>query len=345
MARLRRSACDGRGIARVRRGRGFSYHWWTGQRVADADTLERIRGLAIPPAWNDVWICPWPNGHIQAIGTDAAGRRQYRYHDAWQAHRDREKFDRVLALGRSIDRLRARVRRDLRAEGMEKDRVVAAIVRLLDVGCFRTGGEEYAAEHETFGVTTLRTDHVRIRGDTLVFTFPAKGSKWQTFEVRDKEVLPIVRALRRRRGAGELFAHKEGRRWKPVRSDDVNAYIKRVAGSDYTAKDLRTWSATVHAAVRLAAVPAATSTAARRRAVTAAVKDVAEHLGNTPAVCRASYVDPRVIDRFEHAEALPALLAAGREGPWPLTDVRRRSRLDAAVVALIEEELPASRAA
>lgn len=321
----------------MRRGRGFSYRKPTGARVTDAGTLERVAGLAIPPAWKDVWICPWPNGHVQATGTDAAGRRQYRYHDAWRRHRDREKYARVLELGRSIDGLRARVRADLASEGTGRTRVLAAVVRLLDIGCFRIGGEQYALENETYGAVTLRREHVHVRGDEMTFSFPAKGGKWQTFVVHDPDVLPVVTTLARRRSRGdELFCFKHGGRWRGIRSDDVNAYIKAAAGGDYSAKDLRTWSATVLAAARLATVGAPPSRTARRRAVAAVVRDVAQHLGDTPAVCRGSYVDPRVVDRFEHDETIPPPLAAAADGAPG--DLRLRSEVDAAVVALLDEE-------
>lgn len=320
----------------MRRGRGFSYRTATGAPV-DAETLERIEQLAIPPAWTDVWICPWPNGHIQALGTDAAGRRQYLYHQDWRAHRDREKFDRVLTLGRSIADLRAKVTADLEAGGMGKERVLAATVRLLDIGCFRIGGEAYAAEHDTFGLATMRKEHVKVRGPQMVFSYPAKGSKWVQIAVREPAVLPVVRALVRRRGGGDdLFAYKEKGRWVDVRSDDVNAYIKEAAGGDYSAKDFRTWSATVLAAARLAEIsPPPASVTARRRAVARVVRDVADHLGNTPAVCRSSYIDPRVLDRFDGGATIRPALAAVHD-PAALDDESLRNSVDRAVVALID---------
>lgn len=338
VARLRRSHCADAGIERRRAGRGFAYRWANGEPVTDHDTLERIKALAIPPAWRDVWICPWPNGHIQATGTDAAGRRQYRYHDDWRVHRDREKFDRVLDLGRSMQTLRRRIADDLAVDGMGREKVVAAAVRLLDLGCFRVGGEEYAAEHETFGIATLRKEHARVLRGEMVFSYPAKGGKWMEVAVRDDAVLPIVAALRRRRGGGpDLFAYRQGKSWVDVRSGDVNAYIKDAAGGDFSAKDFRTWSATVLAAARLAAVaPAPRSPTGRRRAVAGAVRDVAEHLGNTPAVCRSSYIDPRVIDRFAHGETIVAALAAVHD-PTSLEGLDGRNAIDRAVVALIEE--------
>lgn len=345
MVRLRRSRCAEGGIERIRRGRGFSYRFGNGDPVTDTEILNRIAELAIPPAWRDVWICPWPNGHIQAIGTDAAGRRQYRYHDAWRMHRDREKFDRVLSLGRSIESLRARVTEDLDRQGTTRERVLAAAVRLLDLGCFRIGGEQYAAEHETYGIATLQKEHVKIRHGEMVFSYSAKGSKWREVVVREDAVLPVITALRRRRGGGsDLLVYKEGRRWVDVRSDDVNAYIKEVAGGDYSAKDLRTWSATVLAAARLAATPIPPSRTARRRVEAAVVREVAAHLGNTPAVCRNSYIDPRVMDRFEHGETIAPALSRVHDAS-ALDDQRLRNAVDRAVVVLLEEAPAESRAA
>lgn len=315
--------------------------------MGDGAILDRIRQLAIPPAWTDVWICPWPNGHIQATGTDAAGRRQYRYHDEWRARRDREKFERVLAFARVLPQVRAVVEQDLAREGLGRERVMAAIVRLLDVGYFRIGGEEYAAEHETYGVASLRKDHVRVRGGVMVFEYMAKGSIERKLEVADDEACKVVAALRRRRAGGpNLFAYKAGPRWVEVHAADVNAYIKDVAGADFSAKDFRTWSATVLAAATLATgVSERRSHTAQRRAVSAAVKAVATQLGNTPAVCRSSYVDPRVIDRFEAGETiadrldhLPAVSElvhkAGRRG------ARAQGAIEEAVMDLLADPAP-----
>lgn len=339
MPRLRRSDCSANGISRLKKGRGFRYLWPNGQPVKDRDTLARIRALAIPPAWRDVWICQWPNGHIQATGTDAAGRRQYRYHDAWRVHRDREKFDRVLRLGRSIDRLRERVAEDLAQPGMGRARVLAAAVRLLDLGCFRIGGEQYAAEHETFGVATLRKEHVNVRRGTMTFAFPAKGAKWCEVIVRDAELLPVVTALVRRRAGGpDLLCYKEGHRWVDIRSEDVNRYVKEAAGEEFSAKDFRTWSATVLCATFLAEVaPLPSSPTARRRAVSGAVRRVADHLGNTPTVCRSSYIDPRVLDRFSRTETIAPALAERAGGTAGAQGADLRNAIDRAVVALLED--------
>ena len=351
MMRLRRSNCERPGITRRRRGKGFSYTYPDGRRVGDAATLERIRALAVPPAWTDVWICPWPNGHIQALGTDDAGRRQYRYHDQWRVHRDREKFERVLDFAAVLPDVRAVVTDDLAQEGLGRDRVLAAVVRLLDVGLFRIGGEEYAEEHETFGVTSLHKEHVRIRHGSMVFRYAAKGSIERIVEIRDDDVCPVVDSLRRRRSGGEhLFAFKEDGEWIEVHAPDVNAYIKAAAGNEeFSAKDFRTWSATVLTAAALAENGAADGgKQERKRAVVSAIAEAADYLGNTPAVARSAYVDPRVIDRFEHGETIadwlppPAHLARLRAA-----GSRRRGRLrrtvEQAVIDLINESAATSK--
>jgi DNA topoisomerase IB len=309
MARLRRSDCSHPGITRRRRGKGFSYTDEAGHPVTDPAVLDRIRALAIPPAWTDVWICPWPNGHIQALGTDAAGRRQYRYHDGWRVRRDQEKFARVEEFGRTLPRLRKMVERDLAGAGLSRERVLAAIVRLLDVGFFRVGGADYAAEHETFGVATLRKEHVSLRGDGwMCFEYPAKGSIERKAEIYDPAAGEIIAALRRRRSGENLFAYKDGRRWVDVAAQDVNDYIKSAAGREFSSKDFRTWSASVLAATELAG----TNDRPPKAAVRSAVRTVSEWLGNTPTVCRSSYIDPRVIDRFENGETISDRLSSRR---------------------------------
>ena len=320
MARLRRSDRSKPGISRRRRGRGFSYAYPDGHPVTEADVLERIRALAVPPAWDDVWICPWSNGHIQAVGTDVAGRRQYLYHDQWRADRDRAKFDRVQDFATRLPKLRASVRRDLTREGLCRERVLAAIVRLLDVGFFRVGGEEYAHEHETFGVASLRKEHVHIRDGAMVFKYPAKGALVRRLEIRDAQARRVVTSLlRRRSGGANLFVYKRGREWCEVHAPDVNDYIKAAMGEEFTAKDFRTWSATVLAAEALAEhEPTSESTSGRRRAVAEAVATVAQHLGNTPAVSRSSYIDPRVVDSFHDGETI-----RGTHGPKPQRGRRR----------------------
>ena len=302
MARLRRVDCSSPGILRRRRGKGFEYVDSEGNKITDPEVLTRIAELVIPPAWEDVWICPFPMGHIQATGIDARGRKQYRYHDKWRERRDQEKFDSMISFARTLPLMRKRIQRELRRDGMTRDRVLAAAVRLLDRGFFRVGGEDYAVENETFGLATMHKKHVTLLEGAIRFDYPAKSGKRRVQNVVDPEVADIVATLKRRRGGSpELLAYKEGRRWVDVKSADINAYVKQSTGGDYTAKDFRTWNATVLAAVALAVSgPAATaSKTARKRAITRAVKEVSHYLGNTPAVCRASYIDPRVFDRFD----------------------------------------------
>jgi DNA topoisomerase-1 len=311
--------------------------------VTDEETLQRIRGLVLPPAWSHVWICPWPNGHIQAVGTDAAGRRQYRYHDQWRRDRDRQKFLRVQGFGTALPKLRARVRRDLAQGDLGRARVLAAIVRLLDVGYFRVGDEDYALEHETFGVASLRKEHVRIHDGVMTFDYPAKGSIERTLEIRDAPAAKVVAALRRRRAGGpNLFAYKHGARWVDVHAHDVNVYIKAATGERFSAKDFRTWSATVLAAAALAEnAPVPESRAGRHRAEVKAVATVAEHLGNTPAVSRSAYVDPRVIERFEEGATISGTL--GHQPDLHKLDARRTRRgsearaVEEAVIELLDD--------
>ena len=338
MPRLRRVDCSGPGITRRRRGRGFEYLTPDGRRVEDLETLARIADLTIPPAWRDVWICPHPNGHLQATGVDAAGRKQYRYHDVWRARRDQEKFDSMLEFGRALPEMRRRVKRDLRREGLVRERVLACAARLLDLGFFRIGSEDYAVENESYGLATMLKRHVRVDGEEIVFDYPAKSGQRRVQAIADPWVREVVKELRRRRGGSpELLAWRERRRWVDVRSPDINEYVKSVTAHDFSAKDFRTWNATVLAAVALSVHGAeAQSKTARKRAVSSAVKGVAEYLGNTPAVCRASYIDPRVIDRFQSGWTIgPTLDRLG--GTADLGDERKRAALESAVLDLLEE--------
>jgi DNA topoisomerase-1 len=300
MPRLRRVDCAEPGIRRVRRGRGFAYVDAAGARVDDPETLQRIADLVIPPAWDDVWICTAPNGHIQATGTDVAGRRQYRYHDAWRAARDREKHERMLEFAAVLPAARARMLTDLCREDVDRTRVLAAAARLLDLGFFRIGSEQYAEKNESYGLATMRRDHVTCSAGVLTFDYPAKSGQQRVQTLADEELCEVVRALMRRRSGGpELLAFREDGRWVDVKSHDINGYLGEITGGEFTAKDFRTWHATVLCSVALAvSAHAPTSESARKRAVSRAVKEVAHYLGNTPTVCRASYIDPRVIDRY-----------------------------------------------
>ena len=334
MARLRRVDCSEPGIARRRRGRGFEFVDPQGARIGDDGTLARIRELAIPPAWQDVWICMHPNGHLQATGVDAAGRKQYLYHAQWRVRRDQKKFDDMLEFAQALPRLRRRVKRDLRGTDLDRARVLACAVRLLDLGMFRIGSEGYAEENKSYGLATLRKDHVTIDDGRIEFDYPGKSSQRRRHWVVDPLVLPVVAALKRRRGGSpELLAHRERRRWVDVTSADVNDYVKAATGEEFSAKDFRTWNGTVLAAVAVAGEVPATKTARRRR-INDAVKGVSFFLGNTPAVCRASYIDPRVFDRFDSGWtiALP-----GRSGEELLANEATRRRVERAVIDLISE--------
>ena|SRR5215218_467422 len=322
MPRLRRVDCGEQGIHRRRHGRGFSYVDACGERIDDPDTLERIGNLAIPPAWKDVWICPYPTGHIQATGFDAAGRKQYRYHDAWRTRRDADKFESMVGFAKALPALREQVENDLTLDGMPRERALACAVRLLDRGSFRIGSEDYAEDNGTYGLATMRKEHVTVRGDTVAFDYEAKGGLRRRQRVIDADAAGVVKALLRRRGGGdELLAYRDGRRWRDVRSADINAYLKDASGGAFSAKDFRTWNATVLSAIALAvsAPVAGGSKTARKRAMKRAVDEVSRHLGNTPAVCRAAYIDPRVFDRFDGGLTIGGVLpelAADAEG-WP----------------------------
>jgi DNA topoisomerase I len=329
--RLRRSDCAGEGIVRHRRGGGFAYLDADGERVEDAETLERIGELAIPPAWKDVWVCPDPFGHIQATGTDAAGRKQYLYHSRWQQRRAELKFAAVREFAAALPRLRRAVTADLRRKGMPRERALACAVRLLDLGFFRIGSDTYAEENESYGLATIRREHVSLKRGEAVFDFPAKSGQRRVQSIRDPAALRAIETMRRRRGGPEdLLAWREGKEWRDVHSDDVNAYIKEKIGERFSAKDFRTWHGTVLAAVELAGEPVPKSEAAAKRSISAAVGRVSEALGNTPAVCRRSYIDPRVLDRFRDGQQIsPMTNANGR------LSAKRRAKIEREVLRLI----------
>ena len=316
MTRLRRVDCSGPGISRRRRGRGFEYLDEKGGRVSDPEVTGRIRELAIPPAWKDVWICPFPMGHLQATGVDDAGRKQYLYHPKWRERRDQEKFDSMVDFARALPRLRQAVARHLGGGEMSRERVLACAVRLLDHGFFRVGSESYAAENETYGLATIRKDHVALSDGKVTFDYPAKGGERRVQAIADPQVHDVVAALKRRRQGTELLAFKRRGRWVDLRSDDINEYVKDVTGGDFSAKDFRTWNATVLAAVALAVSgPAASgSKTGRKRATKRAVDEVARYLGNTPAVARASYIDPRIFDCYLSGRTIGGVLTEVGDG-------------------------------
>ena len=304
--RLRTVSPGDRGWTRKRSGKGFTYLDEHGERLGKPE-VARIKALVIPPAWQDVWICRVANGHIQAVGTDAAGRRQYLYHPDWRTQRDQEKFDRVSRVAERLPAARLALVEHLGAEGMPLTRAAAAAVRLLDLGYFRVGNDVYA-EHESFGLTTLEKRHVSRTGDALVFTFVGKSGVPHRIEINDPLAVAAVESMRRRRGGSDrLLAYQDARQWLDLDSAAVNAYLHDSVGEDLSAKDFRTWHATVIAAAALAASSESGDTkASRKRAVNAAVKEVAAFLGNTPTVARSSYVDPRVIDLYEDGVTIEA---------------------------------------
>jgi len=305
---LVRSDTHGPGITRVRDGDDFRYLDQAATQITDAATLERIRALRIPPAWADVWISPEPLGHIQATGTDSKGRLQYLYHQLWREQRDAQKFGHMLRFAGALPGLRTATAQDLRHRGLTRDRVVASVVRLIDLGLFRIGEERYADLDHHYGATTLRKHDVRVTRDGIVFDYTAKWGKQRTITVKDELVRPTVRALARSENDFDtLWSYQQDGRWHALHSRDVGNYIARRAGGHFTAKEFRTWNATVLMALSLAnAGPVATQTG-RKRTIAASVREVANLLGDTPAVARGSYIDPRLIARYEADGILPTV--------------------------------------
>jgi DNA topoisomerase-1 len=289
---------DEPGIRRVRKGKGFEYVGPDGKKITDAATLDRIRALAIPPAWQHVWIATRPRGHLQATGRDARGRKQHRYHDQWRETRDANKFDRMVDFGRVLPRIRARVARDLRRDGLPKEKVVATIVRLLDTTYARIGNAEYAKQNNSFGLTTLRNRHVTVEGSTVRFVFKGKGGVDVSVGVTDRRVARVIKRCEELPGQNLFqYVDTEGER-RAVTSDDVNQYLRDVSGHDFTAKDFRTWAATMLAAHVLRDAGGFASEAEAKRNVIGAIDVVARKLGHTRAVCRRSYIHPGVIATY-----------------------------------------------
>lgn len=326
--RLRRSDCATQGIARLGAGRGFTYRDADGERVEDEETLARVRELAVPPAWKEVWICLDPLGHLQATGIDAAGRKQYLYHERWQQRQAERKFEVVREFSAALPRLRRAVTADLRLQGMPRERALACAVRLLDLGFFRVGGEVYAEENESYGLATVRREHVTLKANEVIFDFPAKSGQRRIQSIRDPAARRAIELMRRRRsGPEDLLAWRDGREWRDVRSDEVNEYIQGKIGERFSAKDFRTWHGTVLAAVELAGEPEPHSEAQAKRSIRAAVERVADALGNTPAVCRRSYIDPRVIERFRDGETIsPKASLGGRMSASARNRIEREVR-------------------
>ncbi len=325
-ARLRYIGDDEPGYSRRRHGRGFSYRDWTGRPVRDAALKRRFAALAIPPAWTEVWICRYANGHVQATGRDQAGRKQYIYHPRWRDARDREKFDRTIELGRVLPRIRKRVDADLEQDGLPRAKVLAAVVRLLETTLARIGNPEYARRNDSYGLTTLRKKHVDLDGgEAIALDFEGKSGKSWRVEVNDPRVVEVIEDCLETPGY-ELFKYldDEGVR-RDVTSDDVNAYLREVAGVEVTAKDFRTWAATVLAAAALSEAEVAATAKDNDKQLVAVVKQVAEQLGNTPAICRQAYIHPEILDVASELQ-----LETPRRRPTGL------SREEAAVLTYLE---------
>ncbi|MCE5287803.1 MAG: DNA topoisomerase IB [Nocardiaceae bacterium] len=331
--RLRRVNPNGPGLKRIRRGRGFSYVDSDGCKVTDPELLERIAQLVIPPAWRNVWICERPNGHIQAVGVDAAGRRQYIYHEQWRNDRDEEKFDRMLELAAALPDLRAQVRQDLALRGLTKRRVEAVAIDLLDRGVFRVGGETYAEENGTHGVATLLRSHVRVSGDRIRFDFTAKGGIQHRSEISDHLLAAAIRSLKRSPSTSErLLVYRDGDQFRELHADDINERIHELTGCTCTAKDFRTWHGTVMAAATFAEQDRPTSKRGMQSVQRRVMEEVAQLLGNTPAIAKGSYVDPRVIRAYEQGATIERAL---KRAAQKRSKDARRLVVDKAVVSTI----------
>ena len=306
----------GPGLTRARNGDGFRYRDPSGAEITQAEALDRIRSLRIPPAWADVWISPEPLGHIQATGVDSRGRTQYLYHQLWREQRDVQKFDHMLRFARALPELRAAALSDLKARGLHRERVAAGAVRLIDLGLFRVGGEKYAELDHHYGATTLLKQHVTLTRDGMAFDYIAKAGQHRMITISDQQVQPTVRALARQdNGLAPLFCYENAGIWHVLHSHQVNDYIAARAGGHFTAKEFRTWNATVLMALVLAnAEPSARN---RRRVITAGVQEVARWLGDTTAVTRGSYIDPRLITRYETEGQRPMIPAVPAALPAP----------------------------
>jgi DNA topoisomerase-1 len=335
-----RYATDARaGITRRRAGKGFSYRDADGAVVRDPETLARIRALAIPPAWTDVWICAWPNGHLQASGRDARGRKQYRYHPRWHERRGTDKFDRMLAFARALPAIRERCDADLERRGLPREKVLAGIVRLLESTLIRVGNDEYARLNRSFGLTTLRDRHAAIEGSRIRFRFTGKSGLRHEVGLRDRRLASLVKRCQELPGQ-ELFQYvDEAGEIRDVTSDDVNGYIREASGGDFTAKDFRTWAGTVLAYRALRALQPGDGERAARRNVVKAIRQTADRLGNTPAVARGSYVHPAVLEAYLDGAIPGALVEAAEEQVEPPEEASPTE--EAEVIALLRQRLDA----
>lgn len=332
---LRYSTDDRPGLTRHRAGKGFSYRDTDGNVIRDPDTLERIRKIVIPPAWTDVWISPWPNGHLQATGRDARGRKQYRYHARWREERGAENFARMIAFAKALPKIRRRAEHDLAKRGLPREKVLGAVVRLLELTLIRVGNDEYARLNRSFGLTTMRDRHALIRGSSVKFRFRGKGGLMHEVGLRDRRLASIVRRCQDLPGQ-ELFQYLDADgETRDVTSDDVNDYIREASGGDFTAKDFRTWAGTLLAYRALRALQPQDHGTAAKKNVVQAMRLTAEKLGNTPAVARGSYVHPAVLDAYLEGSLGGALVDVAEEQDTPPTEADRAEEI--AVVKLLRQ--------
>jgi DNA topoisomerase-1 len=324
------------GIRRKRSGKGFTYIGPDDKRLGDKPTLDRIKSLAIPPAWEDVWICTEPRGHLQATGRDARGRKQYRYHPRWREVRDANKFDRLVAFGLTLPKIRKRTERDLARPGLSREKVLAAVIQLLEATLIRVGNDEYARENRSFGLTTLKQRHADVKGSTVEFRFRGKGGVEHRTGVTDRRLAAIVKRCQDLPGQ-ELFQYvDEDGHIQDVDSNDVNEYLRGITGEDVTAKDFRTWAGTVAAAWALDEFEEFDSEAQAKRNIVRAIEQVAKRLGNTPAVCRAAYVHPTILDAYTEGTMLEALRKRASDMSANLSGLEPE---EAAVLALLRHRL------
>jgi DNA topoisomerase-1 len=336
-AGLRYSSDADPGIRRVRHGKGFSYVGHDGQAVRDKETLARIRALAVPPAWTDVWICRFANGHIQATGRDARGRKQHRYHARWRETRDESKFDRMVEFAAALGDIRDRTDADLGRPGLPREKVLAAVVRLLELTLIRVGNDEYARLNRSFGLTTLRDRHAKISGTSIRFRFRGKSGQQHEVGLRDRRLASVVRRCQELPGQ-ELFQYvDEDGNVRDIASDDVNDYLREISGGDFSAKDFRTWAGTVFAFRALRALEPADSATDARRNVVAAMRETAGWLGNTPAVARKSYVHPAVVEAYMDGRVGGALVEAAEEEQTPPPEATPAE--EAAVIDLLTRRI------
>ena len=335
-ARLRYVSDDIPGISRRRAGRGFTYLDERGYRVHDREVLARIKSLGIPPAWRDVWICPFPNGHLQATGRDDRGRKQYRYHPRWKQVRDDAKYGRMIAFGKALPGIRRQVARDLARQELGKEKVLATIVRLLETTFIRVGNEEYAKENGSYGLTTMRDRHIEIKGAKLEFAFMGKSSRKHKIVLTDRRLARIVRRCQELPGQ-ELFQYLDdnGER-RTVSSEDVNEYLREITGEDFTAKDFRTWAGTVLAAMALGELSSFDTEAAAKANIRQAIESVAGKLGNTPTICRKCYVHPEIVKGYLEGTLIESL---GQRAGAMMDDLPNLEPEEAAVLALLQRRL------